>query len=128
MILLYVFQMIYRSAFYYELFKPALQDSAPEIACESSEDYVPYALYMNNVALVEFDQKGDLEAMTKLTNLQLPLDLALALKHSTKDMEVTYDGVKKNNRRIARLLKDKNMRLLVKDLYEKPILHFKKLG
>lgn len=127
MVLLYILQMIFRNSYSYDLFKPALESTAYSLVESSEKDVLPYELYFLNTALVDIDKKGNLDLLTKLADCQLPIDLSLALKSESDKMEVTFEGVKKNNRRIHRMLKDSKTRKMVKELYEKPILHFKRL-
>lgn len=126
MLLLYICQMIYRNSYSYDLFKPALESSAYKLAEGEPSDSLPYSLFLLNTALVDIDENGNLDLLTKLANLNLPIDLALALKSESDKLDVTYEGVKKNNRRVKRFLKNKELRLTIKELYEKPISKFKK--
>ena len=120
MVVLYIFQLLFRNNYSYDYLKKALDSAGTNIAAKNP-DFAAYSLFFLDTALVEENREGNFQMLMDACGTTVPIDLALAVRHETKDNKVTYEGVKKNNKRIQRILKDKSASTSLAKLYDIPM-------
>ena len=121
--LLWLFQSIIREHYSYEFFIPALEDSSLLILDEEIEDSTKmYALFFLNVAYLESKAGKTFDFLLKDFGHKLPIDILLAYNHESKDIKKKSELMKKQDKRIHKILKtDRNLAKEVEKLYENPL-------
>ncbi|GAA5501801.1 hypothetical protein Dxin01_01540 [Deinococcus xinjiangensis] len=120
MVLLYIFQLMFRNNYNYDFLKNALESAGINIA-SSNLDFSPYSLFFLDTALIEEDREGNFKMLMDACGTAVPTDLALAIRHETKNDKTTYDAVKKNNKRVQRIINNKDSVISLSKLYDIPI-------
>jgi hypothetical protein len=121
--ILYIFQYVIRYGYSYDFFIRALEDAALEISAKDiDKDIKAYALFFLNVAYIDTGAKESFDFLLNGSSNDLPIDIALAYKHESKNIKQRSAIMKKQDKRISRLLKqNKNLEKFMTDLYENPI-------
>ena len=126
--LLCLLQMFIREGYSYPFFAKAFEDAALRIDDSSLEDETKaYALFFLNVAYIDIPKSGKSETFDfMLSRIQkaLPVDLQLALWHEGKNVKERTKLMRKQDRRLRRILPHGNtfnFKMLMKKLYERPV-------
>jgi NACHT domain len=121
--LLWLFQTIIRENYSYEFFIPALEESSLRILEENLDDSTKmYALFFLNVAYIDSGAGKSFDFLLKDFSKSLPLDILLAYNHESKSIKNKSDLMKKQNKRIKKVLGgSKDLGTEIQKLYENPI-------
>jgi len=122
--LLYLMQLIIRESYAYQCFKSAFEDIALMIEDGTySENVKAYALFFLNVAYIDVGGTDSFGFLLKAHSRGLPLDLALAIQHESRDMDCRSALMRKQDGRIRKLLKNNRaLQAQLKNMYERPIV------
>jgi len=126
--LLWLFQALVRENYSYEFFIPALESSALSIHDEKIDDTTKmYALFFLNVAYIDSGAGKSFDFLLKDFGKTLPLDVLLAYNHESKNIKSKNDLMKKQDKRIKRLLgSNRQLNKEIEKLYENPLGEFSK--
>lgn len=121
--LLWLFQALIRENYSYEFFIPAMEDAALLINNEEIDASTKmYALFFLNVAYIDSGVNKTFDFLLKDFAKSLPLDVLLAYKHESEDIKNKNDLMKKQDKRINRLLgNNKQLSKEISKLYENPL-------
>ena len=124
--LLYLLQLFIRQGYSYSFFAKAIEEAALRIDDSSLEDETKaYALFFLNVAYIDIPKSGKSETFDfMLSRIQkaLPVDLQLALGHEGKKVKERTALMRKQDRRLRRILPHGNaLDMFIKNLYERPL-------
>ena len=124
--LLYFLQLFIRQGYSYSFFNNAIEDAALRIADSSLEEETKaYALFFLNVAYIDIPKPNKNETfdfMLKQVKGALPVDLQLALRHEGKDVKERTTLMRKQDRRLRRILPRGTAHdMFIKNLYEQPV-------
>lgn len=121
--LLQLMSYLMRGNYSYDFFKQSLEDSAIRIADGPLPDLIKaYALYFLNITYIELGAGDSFDIVLKQFTDNLPLDISLAIRHESENLKQRTDLMRKQDKRIRRLLK--NNSALSRDLdklYDNPI-------
>jgi len=120
---LYIFQFLMRYGYSYSFFIRALEDAALTIEeGDLDNEGKAYALFFLNVAYIDAGAGKTFDFLLKNHSEHLPLDLTLAYKHESGGFKQRTALMKKQDKRIQRLLKHNDaLDRQVKELYENPV-------
>jgi hypothetical protein len=134
MSLLYLMQYVIRESYSFEFFKEAIEGAAIAIEDSSIENKIKaYALFFLNVTYIELGAEETFDFLLKSHSKDLPLDLSLAVESESKNLKERTTLMRRQDRRIKRLLKSKSpladqilkskspLADQIKKLYESPI-------
>ena len=121
--LLYLHQMFIRQGYSYPFFAKAIEDAALRIDDSSLEkETKAYALFFLNVAYVDISEGETFDFMLSRIQKDLPVDLQLALGHEGKNVKERTKLMRKQDRRLRRILPRGNaLNMFMKNLYERPV-------
>ena len=124
--LLFLLQLFIRQGYSYSFFNKAIEDAALRIDDSSLEEETKaYALFFLNVAYIDIPKPNKNETfdfMLKRVKGAMPIDLQLALKHEGKDNKERTLLMRKQDRRLRRILPRGNAYdMFIKNLYEQPV-------
>ena len=125
--LLYLLQLFIRQCYSYSFFNKAIEDAALQIDDSTLEEKTKaYALFFLNVAYIDIPKTDDREEtfdfMLRRIKSELPIDLQLALRHESKDIKARTLLMRKQDRRLRRVLPRGNAyEMFIKNLYERPV-------
>ncbi len=121
--LLWLFQALIRENYSYEFFIPALEQSALSILDEKIDETTKmYALFFLNVAYIDSGAGKTFDFLLKDFGKILPLDVLLAYDHESKNTKNKNDLMKKQDKRIKRLLGgNRQLSREIEKLYENPL-------
>lgn len=121
--LLYLMQLIIRQSYSYEFFKSAFEDVALMIEDGPyTENVKAYAIFFLNVVYIDVGGIESFDFLLKGHSRDLPLDLALAIKHESRELTDRSLLMRKHERRIRKLLKgNRALQTLIKNMYGRPI-------
>ena len=121
--LLYLIQMVIRGGYSYEFFAKAIEDAALRIDDSSLDDETKaYALFFLNVAYIDIGNGETFDFMLRRIKEDLPVDLQLALRHEGKNVKERSALMRKQDRRLRRIMPSGNTRdMFIKNLYERPL-------
>ena len=130
MTLLYLMQYLIRHSYSYNFFKEAFEETALRIDASDEEDIVKaYALFFSNVAYIELGGGESFDFLLKNHTDNLDIDLLLAINHESENFKIRTDLMKKQDRRIKKLLKGSAaLNAQVKKLYDQPIESVLQIG
>jgi hypothetical protein len=116
-------QLVFRQAYAYDYFKSAIVDAALIINEEDSieNDIKAYATFLLNVTLIDLKGTDSFDFLLKDYIKHLPVDLALAIGHESKDLKESK-LMKKQDRLIRGILKrNRSLNSKINEMYERPI-------
>ncbi len=121
--LLYLLQMFIREGYSYPFFAKAFEDAALRIDDSSLEDETKaYALFFLNVAHIDIGEGETFDFMLRRIQEDLPVDLQLALWHEGKNVKERTKLMRKQDRRLRRILPSGNtLNMFKENLYERPV-------
>jgi hypothetical protein len=125
--MLYFVQLVVRESYSYDYFKNAIEDAALKISesMEYDDETKAYAIFFLNVTYIDLKGTDSFDFLLKDYEKRMPLDLALAIKHESKDLAVHSKLMKKQDKYIKSIMveKDKNrpIRSKIDELYNRPI-------
>lgn len=125
---LFVFQYLMRYSYSFGFFIRALEKAALEID-ESAldKDLKAYALFFVNVAYIDSGAGESFDFLLKDHGGDLPLDLILAYKHESKDVKERTALMRKQDKRLKRILKhNKALDNAIDALYKNPLKEISK--
>lgn len=120
---LFIFQYLIRYGYSYSFFVRALEDAALSIdGGNLDEEKKAYALFFLNVAYIDAGAGKSFDFLLKEHVEKLPLDLSLAYEHETKNIKERTALMKRQDKRMKRLLKhNQALNKHVQELYANPI-------
>lgn len=127
--LLFLLQLFIRQGYSYLFFMKAIEDAALRIddapATQIEEESKAYSLFFLNVAYIDIPKSNEDETfdfMLSRVKKALPIDLQLALGHEGKNVTERTKLMRKQDRRLRRILpRGKARKLLMEDLYDRPV-------
>ena len=121
--LLCFLQMFIRQGYSYPFFAKAFEDAALRIDDSSLEDETKaYALFFLNVAYIDIGKGETFDFMLRRIQKDLPVDLQLALRHEVKNVKERTKLMRKQDRRLRRILPRGNtLNMFMKNLYDRPV-------
>ena len=128
--LLFLLQYFIRKGYSYSFFMRAIEDAASRIdeSTRLEEETKAYSLFFLNVAYIDIPNPDKYETFdfmldrVKNAKYTLPIDLQLALSHEAKHVENRTKLMRKQDRKLRRVLPRGNaFKLLMEDLYELPV-------
>jgi hypothetical protein len=121
-VVLMVMQYLIHYGYSYSLLKSALEQAALHVKEEVQDSDVRIcALYFLNSAYIQIDEKESFEFLLKDED-NIPLDIALAMKMENQDNKKKCLVVKKQEKRLARLLKqDPGAKKLIDEIVDTPL-------
>ena len=124
--LLFLLQLFIRQGYSYSFFNKAIEDAALRIDDSTLEkETKAYALFFLNVAYIDIPKAGKNETfdfmLSRLKN-DLPVDLQLALGHEGKNIKERTKLMRKQDRRLRRIMpRGSAYELLMENLYKRPV-------
>jgi len=120
---LWVFQFLMRYSYSFGFFIPALEKAALSIDESALEkDLKAYALFFLNVAYMDSGAGESFDFLLKAHGGDLPLDLLLAYRHESEDVKERSALMRKQDKRLKRILKNnKALERAVEALYKNPL-------
>jgi len=124
---LYILQYILRNSYSYKYFKNAIENAALIIDDKPVEkDLKAYAIFFLNVAYIELGGEQSFDILLTSYKGDLPVDLSLALTHESKHLKLRTTLMRKQDKRLSKLLKNNpSLRMLIDDMYSTPIKKLK---
>jgi hypothetical protein len=121
--LLHFMQFLVRHNYSFTFFKNAFEDSIVRIDDGDVQDSLKaYAMYFLNSAYIELEATDTFDILLKKYAHSLPIDINLLIHSETKDLKVRSDLMRKQDRKIKKILKDNgSLNSEIKKLYEMPI-------
>ena len=115
--------MFIREGYSYSFFAKAFEDAALRIDDSSLENETKaYALFFLNVAYIDIGEGETFDFMLSRIQEDLPVDLQLALWHEGKNVKERTKLMRKQDRRLRRILRRGNtLNMFMKKLYERPV-------
>lgn len=122
---LYLLQLLVRESYSFRFFREAIEDAALSVDASGDDNATKaYALFLLNVAYIDSGGSDNFDFLLERYDEHLPFDLSLAVRHETDRMGTTTTLMKKQDRRLSKLLKLKGSKYFgtqVKALYETPL-------
>jgi NACHT C-terminal Helical domain 1 len=120
---LFLFQYLMRYSYSYGFFTPALVKAALTIDEGNLDNHLKaYALFFVNIAYLDTGAGDSFDFLLKEHANDLPLDLSLAYKHESDSLKERSALMRKQDKRIKRILKhNKDLARAVDALYQNPI-------
>jgi hypothetical protein len=121
--LLWVFQFAFRNSYSYDFFKRAIETAGLHIAGSEGipKEDKAYALFFLNVAYIDLGAPGAFDFMLKGLGDNLPIQVALALRHESDHMKNATALLRKQQRHLRKTMRDNRpLHEKIKDMYEAP--------
>lgn len=124
MILLYFLQLGIRKGYSYEFFRKGLEETALYIDEGMIPDEIKaYALFFANVAFIDIGTDESFDFILENYKKALPMDIALAIRHESKDMKDRTALMRKQDRHFRSVIKGNiGLSRRIEELYSTPIL------
>lgn len=121
--LLYLLQHVLRNSYSYEFLLGALEVAALRIDdMDIANEIKCYALFFLNVAYIDISDGQSFDFLLKNHHENMPIDLLMAYSHESKNIQEHSELMKKQDRRIKKILKrNKPLTDFIEDMYEKPL-------
>jgi NACHT conflict system protein len=120
--ILFLFQYLMRENYSYNFFKNAIEEAALKIALEETDNELKsYALFFLDVIAIEIGSAESFGFLLRDNASNLPIDISMALRHESENSKGRTLLLKKQDKRIRLMLRDKSLANKVREMYERPI-------
>ena len=120
--LLFILQLVLRESYSFEFFNKAMEESALNIVTGNyTEEEKAFALFFLDVTFIELGRQSPFDFLLEEYGKVLPIEISLAISHEGDRLKNRTRLMKRQDKKVHRLLESALQKQKIKELYDKPI-------